>query len=294
MELSKELAQRAFSGISFRAESRGERECADFKNTILEINRKFTIAIEKNPEFKDKLIEKNQLVNNAVKKRWEAYLYSLSNVMSSMITGPARFPTERNRKRADWAHNKLTDLISFINRVDKIINRVTRVTQSIGDKLSIAKNNLELQIEFHELMKSSNSILKKDGLEKAVSFLREKRISEDVINVFSNVRGHNGWKYGFASFQLSNSLARINHTKTQIKAMESRKEMSSVVVNGINIEVNTEDDRIRIHFEGKPSPETIKDLKGNGFRWSPTNKAWQRQVTNVAMYKAKVICENLK
>lgn len=293
MEISKDLARRAYSGISFEPEKRAERECSDFLNTIAEIEQKFEIAIEKNPDLKDQLIVKKESVKGSIKKRWEAYLSSQSNVMSFMITGPARFPSERNRKRAEWAYNKMSDLLSFINRVNKIINRATRVTKSINDKLEIAKNNLELQIEFHEVMKAANATLRKNGLAIAIAFLKEKGISDEVVSCFSNERGLNWWKEGFAPFQLTNSLARINHTKDQIIALETRDKLESTIINGVRIEANTNDDRVRIHFDGKPSPSTISALKSNGFRWSPTNKAWQRQLTGIAMKKAKNICENL-
>ena len=52
--------------------------------------------------------------------------------------------------------------------------------------------------------------------------------------------------------------------------------------------------RIRISFEvGKPDQEIIDMLKGKSFKWSPKNKAWQRQLTDNAVYDTKRLQEDL-
>ena len=42
------------------------------------------------------------------------------------------------------------------------------------------------------------------------------------------------------------------------------------------------DERYRFIFDGKPEQEIIATLKSNGFKWSPKNSAWQRQITSNA------------
>ena len=48
------------------------------------------------------------------------------------------------------------------------------------------------------------------------------------------------------------------------------------------IEYDTQEDRVKIIFNGMPSAQAREWLKKNGFRWSPRNKAWQRQITDNA------------
>ena len=50
---------------------------------------------------------------------------------------------------------------------------------------------------------------------------------------------------------------------------------------------NTEANRLQVFFPEKPSETVRKELKSNGFRWSPRNKAWQRQLTQNAEYAAR-------
>lgn len=66
--------------------------------------------------------------------------------------------------------------------------------------------------------------------------------------------------------QLSAEAATVNHRTIEFP--------------GVKLVQNTTLDRIQLLFDGKPEPETISKLKGEAFRWSPREGAWQRQNTN--------------
>ena len=57
---------------------------------------------------------------------------------------------------------------------------------------------------------------------------------------------------------------------------------------------NTEIMRLQLIFDGKPEPEVRDILKSNGFRWAPSQGAWQRQLTNNAKYALKCVMKELK
>ena len=61
-----------------------------------------------------------------------------------------------------------------------------------------------------------------------------------------------------------------------------------------DLEENVTDGRIRFRFDGKPRQEVIDIMKSRGFRWSPSNKAWQRQNTPNGVWSAKKVIEELK
>ena len=60
-----------------------------------------------------------------------------------------------------------------------------------------------------------------------------------------------------------------------------------------DLEENVTDGRIRFRFDGKPRQEIIDIMKSRGFKWSPSNKAWQRQNTPNGVYSAKKVIEEL-
>lgn len=56
---------------------------------------------------------------------------------------------------------------------------------------------------------------------------------------------------------------------------------------------NKEINRLQFIFPGKPSDTIIAMLKASGFRWSPSEKAWQSFLNNRSRYKADAIIKHL-
>jgi hypothetical protein len=52
--------------------------------------------------------------------------------------------------------------------------------------------------------------------------------------------------------------------------------------------------RLQLLFDGKPNDEIRSILKSHGFRWSPYNEAWQRQLTNNAKYETKLVLKEIE
>jgi hypothetical protein len=48
------------------------------------------------------------------------------------------------------------------------------------------------------------------------------------------------------------------------------------IAQGVTYEECPEDGRVRLSFPDKPNADIRDLLKRKGFRWSPTNGAWQR------------------
>jgi len=88
----------------------------------------------------------------------------------------------------------------------------------------------------------------------------------------------------FSSYDLTNN-------NSQIKRLESKlAEVSRGFVgwefNGGRAEANTEIDRLQLFFDVKPPEQQRDALKANGFKWAPSQDAWQRQLTDNAIYAA--------
>ena len=65
-----------------------------------------------------------------------------------------------------------------------------------------------------------------------------------------------------------------------IAKLESKERM----VGDVRVDEDADAMRLRLHFPGKPAPDVITRLKSSGFRWAPSERAWQRQLTNSARY----------
>lgn len=55
---------------------------------------------------------------------------------------------------------------------------------------------------------------------------------------------------------------------------------------GGEAKINEAENRLQLFFEEKPSEEQRRELKSNGFKWAPSQGAWQRQLTKNAIYSA--------
>ena len=100
----------------------------------------------------------------------------------------------------------------------------------------------------------------------------------------------------FEGFSLSNNNANIKSVEKRIAALKSTavKPPETVICEGFKVKECPDDNRIRIFFDEKPGPEIRQFLKSHGWRWSPSNNAWQRQRTNNGRYSARVVIAHLK
>jgi hypothetical protein len=83
--------------------------------------------------------------------------------------------------------------------------------------------------------------------------------------------------------------------ESRIKVLEEKNSKAEAIgkkeipfADGFVI-LNFTEDRIQIKHNEKPPREIINRIKSNGFHWSPSNKVWQRQITEQAIYKASLL-----
>lgn len=121
--LSVELTNRAFSGTSFSPEKRvcekwiPHRASGGFGSVL----RKTTTQRLQNVQTA--FIEAFNAIADRYASMTNAYLAAHSRVMSSMITGPARFPVESNRKKIDTADNRANEANDYLRKTRRGLRR---------------------------------------------------------------------------------------------------------------------------------------------------------------------------
>ncbi|MFV1535196.1 DUF3560 domain-containing protein [Phaeobacter sp. A90a-4f] len=106
----------------------------------------------------------------------------------------------------------------------------------------------------------------------------------------------NSGPVGFAPYQLSNNNAEIKRLKMRIAKLEKAQTQETVrqSYQGVcEVVENAEENRLQFVFEGKPSAEARATMKAHGFRWAPSQGAWQRQLTPNARYNARLALKAL-
>lgn len=104
-------------------------------------------------------------------------------------------------------------------------------------------------------------------------------------------------KQPIEGWQMTNNNATIKNTKERIKTLESKYELANKA-NGENPEfpfdggkvvLNHQQERVQIFYDQKPTADVCEQLKRRGFKWSYTNEAWQRMITNATFYDVQTI-----
>jgi hypothetical protein len=194
---------------SHTPERRAQSETESFAETCLEI---ITLAETLNARADtiditqadlDRIFDKFAKLKRGL---WSAS----SRCASAMITGPAKFPTERNRKRQETEHKRMGEVVKFYEDYSVWLHRIAY----------------------------PRPVTAKVPMEQATITERD--------------------------------------------------------VNGVRVIEDQVIDRLKLVFDGKPDAETIALLKSRGFKWSPRNTAWQRQLTDNARCAAERILKTME
>jgi hypothetical protein len=99
-------------------------------------------------------------------------------------------------------------------------------------------------------------------------------------------------RYGFAPYMLANNNANIKRMEERIEQLQemptTRQEYfygESEVVVVVDPSIN----RTQLRFPAKPPEDVRTLLKAHGFRWAPSQGAWQRHISKQAFYWANII-----
>jgi len=100
----------------------------------------------------------------------------------------------------------------------------------------------------------------------------------------------------FPPYALSNNNANISRIKGRIEHLKrnATRETKEEEKHGVRIVENAEANRLQLFFPGKPSEAVRATLKGFGFRWAPSEGAWQRQLSNGARYAAECVLKKME
>ncbi len=153
------------------------------------------------------------------------------------------------------------------------------------EKLQAKLQKLE---EAQAYMKAVNAYYRKNGTMQGF----EGITAEQAAALERKATGGYSWeKAPFYPYELSNNNAEIRRTRQRIEQLSQDRELGFVgwEFEGGEAVINTEKNRLQLMFEEKPSEEQRSTLKRNGFRWSPSEQAWQRQLNGNAMYAANRI-----
>ena len=236
---------------------------------------------------------------NEKAEKFEQESARLSQESSKMIDAipmgqplmPDHFSYKSDKNFRDRAWGKMEKSVEASKKADyyrskaEAAEKNTAISSDDPEAVTKLKDKLEKLQNFQSHMKTVNAYYRKNGTMKGFEGISDEKaaeIDESVKNDYSWITAP------YAPYELSNNNAEINRLKKRIAALERREETGFVgwQFEGGEAVDNKEENRLQLIFDEKPSEEQRSKLKSWGFRWSPSNKAWQRQLNGNAIYAA--------
>ena len=279
-----DAAYNAYRWSSFEPEARAETDIMQYEKQLVE-------DLKQIPEEKQ-----NEYVS-AYHSKFSALLGSLSRCASPMVTGPAKFNCQRNNKALDAYQNRFDEFHDWRNRFKAAMERMKEAAKPEEQKQEEAWNRLKRDIA------SSAQTIHDIDTGKARGYSRALFVSS-ILNKVSTYAGKEKWKSyrkRWTSLQTSMRNAKTGYhsaepflplpemaRQARLKLQEIReRENRELKFEGGTLVWNYEADRLQILFDSIPDDQRRKELKSYGFKWSPRYQAWQRQLTQNAVYAVK-------
>lgn len=234
----------------------------------------------------------------------------------SMITGPANFNTRAYDKKMNAAQNKAQEyeekLKRFEENTQKKLKSMEPEEKQIaywrngkykhGEKIDatdpLAEKKYQAKIDYlteaNEKAKAANRYWNKnhdmtgfDGFSESTN----QKLNSQFSRIYANPSGIRN--------PFSTDSAAIRDAKSQLDRIKSNKAKANsgsggnTSFNGGEIIRNVGENRLQLKFDGVPDASVRQQLKSSGWRWSPKNGVWQRQLTENAERSAQRITEGL-
>ncbi|MCX6217575.1 hypothetical protein [Spirosoma sp.] len=293
------LAWHAFSNTSFSPDVRAISYITEYSKEITDDLAHFD-SIALTPEAQALLPDEKQRYANGFEQRFVSWLSAKSRCASTMITGPANFPVAQQEKRHSSERKRAEEFSEWKAKAYAAICTKLRKAGVVEvpelDQLDVRLNEC---LQRQALMKQTNSLYRQfkadpDSLENAPVSDALKASIRNWTPEYAYI------KVPFEPYQLNSVNLEIKRIQERIAILSAKKQRAEEIgteeiriEDGWHIVINHIIDRLQIVYDGKPDAATISKLKSNGFKWAPSQQAWQRQLTTNAKWACQRVTGHL-
>lgn len=295
LEDLRRLGYEAYRGSSFSPEKRAQSVVEDHSNELAE-------DLAGMPEEHIERYAQNY------KQKLSAYLSAMSRTYSPMISGPSNFPVRQMEKRNRTVQKRSEEFSEWRKRALAAIAKQVLENRSPKEKSddkwkSIKKSILDsaaMIIAIDTKSEGGRGYSKPLFVTSITGLVKRIAQDGDVENLkrsLNYIKELN--KLAIEKYDSPKPIVTDNNTiwkleEVAVVAQETAVDQASweneiELIGDIEIVKNYKIDRLQIVFPTKPNEEIRGKLKARAFRWSPTEGAWQRQLTGNAVEAAKQV-----
>jgi len=207
-----------------------------------------------------------------------------ARVPSILISGGGNFPVRRKEKQNAARDRNMGEYMEIKGLLDKV-QSTGMGGISADDTLAVDKLEAKLEgmKEEQEYMKSVNAYYRKHKTLDGCPNLTEEQIGRLKASMAHDWRKDPA---PFPSYHLSNNNQNMHRVQQRLDDLKSKSEYAGWSFVGGKAEINETENRLQLFFDGKPSDGQRQELKKHGFKWAPSQGAWQRQLTKNAIHSA--------
>lgn len=285
--IDEALARRAKNMISFSDYVEGSAT-AEYRRAVDEAARLAEQQKRKvDPIHHDRI---DQLLDTYARRLAENINQSnaiTARVPSILIAGGSNFPVRQKEKQNRAADANMAEWRQIQGLLDKI-RGTGRGGISADDPEAVQKLKSKLAglERDQEKMKAVNAYYRKYKTLEGCPELSAEEVEKLKAGM---ARSWRAAPKPYESYALTNNNAVIRQTKKRIEELSAKAETEyeGWVFEGGEVQMNRESNRLQVFFHEKPDRDTCSTMRHNGFKWAPSVGAWQRQLTDNAIYAAK-------
>lgn len=214
---------------------------------------------------------------------------------SVMISGAANFPVNKKHKqnaREDRLWEEYKTIEAILDKIKSIGTGPVDLTdpharELLNDQLQKLQKKLEDDKALNAYYRKHKSFEGFPGISPETA----AKLSAD----FADTRQRCPWiDKPIPDYELTSLRGKIKRVQARIAELDKLQQAQAepdpaTDYDGFQLIRNAAENRLQIIFDEIPDPDMREKLKSNGFRWSPRNKAWQRQLTENAERAARSI-----
>lgn len=215
---------------------------------------------------------------------------------SVLIAGPANFPVRKKEQQVralEKNNQEYNDIQKYLDKIRKLGSNDGIIRSSDVNAVILLQEKLDTLKQEQEKMKKVNAYYRKNKTLDGCPVLTDGEIEKLEVEMKSS------WHYQdkpYLSWQLRNNNQNIHSVEERLQRLKTEKEKSSSEYDSDYFKVveNTEIMRLQLFFDGKPVAEVRELVKHKGFKWSPKNGCWQRQLIDNARYSVKCLIKEME
>ena len=159
---------------------------------------------------------------------------------------------------------------------------------SASDPQAVEKLTEKMQKceQLQEMMKGVNAHWRKTGTCQGAPGINDAKAAKMDTKISNATLS---WeRVPYSDYELKNNYAEIKRLGKRIAEVSHNQDIgfSGWDFEGGHVEANKDMDRLQLFFDEKPDEKQRAILKSSGFKWAPSQCAWQRQLTDNAIYAA--------